>query len=181
MLTIASGISGLRWVSETTQISMSLLFKSASSATAARTRFLVLARLQIFVNKNLRTANSELDLLVVGSTCLAIGTRFALAMSFTGRLSAFQLLVSSLLLEILTGILHRQPPRDPLYLKMPNNVKDWSAEGLTEHRYRRRIFSKPTREYVVLLVLFTCRFGLSSWSVLSLIISPGPGSLSTSI
>ena len=104
MLTIASGISGLRWVSETTQISMSLLFKSASSATAARTSFLVLARLQIFVNKNLGTANSELDLLVVGSTCLSIGTRFALAMSFTGQQSTFQLLVLSLLLEILTGI-----------------------------------------------------------------------------
>ena len=124
MLTIASGISGLRWVSETTQISMSLLFKSASSATAARTRFLVLARLQIFVNKNLGTANSELDLLVVGSTCLAIGTRFALAMSFTGRQSTFQLLVSSLLSEILTGIRCRQPPLDRLYVKMPSSLKE---------------------------------------------------------
>ena len=125
MLKIAPvGISGLIWVSETTQISMYLLFKSASSATAARTWFLVLARLQIFVNKNLGTVNSELDLLVIGSTCLAIGTRFALAMSFTGRQSRFQLLVSSLLLEILTGILGRQPPLDPLYLKMPSNLKD---------------------------------------------------------
>ena len=69
---------------------MSLLFKSASSATAAQTRFLVLARLQIFVDKNLGTINSELDLLVVGSTCLAIGTRFALAMPSTGQQSTLQ-------------------------------------------------------------------------------------------
>ena len=102
---------------------MSLLFKSASSVTAARIRFVVLARLQIFVNRNLGTANTELDLLVVASTCLAIGTRFALAMSFTGRQSTFQLLVSSLLLEILTEILRRQPPLDPRYRKMPSNLK----------------------------------------------------------
>ena len=47
---IAFGISGLGWVSETTQRSMSFLFKSASSAAAARTRFLVLARLQMLAN-----------------------------------------------------------------------------------------------------------------------------------
>ena len=61
MLTIASGISGFKCVSDTIQTSMSLLFKSASSATAARTLFLVLARLHIFVNKNFGTANSETE------------------------------------------------------------------------------------------------------------------------
>ena len=89
---------------------------------AARTRFLVLARLQIFVNKNLGTANSELDLLVVGSTCLAIGTRFALAMSFTGRQSTFLLLISFLMSDILTGILRRQAALDPLYVKIPSKI-----------------------------------------------------------
>ena len=40
---------------------MSLLFTSASSATAARTLFFVLARMHIFVNKNFGTANSETE------------------------------------------------------------------------------------------------------------------------
>ena len=44
MLTIASGISGFKCVSDTIQTSMSLLFKSASSATAAQTLFLVFSQ-----------------------------------------------------------------------------------------------------------------------------------------
>ena len=59
MVTTVSGISGFRWLSLTTHTSISLLTKSASSATTARTRFFVFAKLHILMNINLGTAKPD--------------------------------------------------------------------------------------------------------------------------
>ena len=132
MLTIASGIFGFKCVSDTIQTSMSLLFKSASSTTAAQTLFLVLARLHIFVNKNFGTANSETVCKTGFCFRLGIGTRFFISLALIDELTSPRILK-------ITGIdfssrlspedtlptstpssRHQLPPRQPLYRQRLN-------------------------------------------------------------
>ena len=77
MLTTVSGTSFFRWVSDTTQASMSLFLKSASKATTARTLLFVFPKLQMLVNKK-DGAASWLELAEVclrETTCFGTLTR----------------------------------------------------------------------------------------------------------